>query len=110
MSQAPRDDGALARFPFCDSAAAEAVAEPLLDEGTIAGANLLPAMHSLYCWSGERGKAQQVGVPFKTATSLLDPAVARMVAVHPYKVPPVLGWHCGSVASATQAWMGGLLR
>ena len=99
---------ALIYAPFPDRETARAVATQLLDEKLIACANLLGEVESLYEWDGERGESSEMGVLFKTDASLLDEAVARLEALHPYETPAVLGWKCDAVGPATSAWLGSL--
>lgn len=99
---------ALIWCPFPDTASAESAANTLLDEGLIACANLLPAMRSLYVWQGTRGQAEETGVLFKTDAALLDAAIARLAALHPYETPAILGWRCDASAPATAAWLADL--
>lgn len=94
--------------PFPDEASAAAVADRLLDEKLVACANILAPIRSLYEWNGERGEAHEVPVLFKTDARLLDAAVARIAALHPYDTPAVLGWRCDAAGEATAAWLGGL--
>lgn len=99
---------ALIWSPFADEDSAAAVARQLLDEGLVACANILPPMRSLYVWRGERGEACEVAVLFKTDTSLLDRATARLAEIHPYETPAVLGWRVDAVAAPTAQWLGEL--
>ena len=101
---------ALIWSPFESEAAAAEVAGQLLDEGLIACANLLPGVRSLYVWQGERGEARECGALFKTEGSLLDRAVARLAALHPYETSAVVGWHADAAGPATAAWLGALAR
>ena len=100
---------ALIWSPFADPESAEAAASRLLDEGLIACANILPAMRSLYVWNGERGSGAECGALFKTDAALLDAAVARLAAIHPYEVPAITAWRCDAAAPATVAWLAGLV-
>lgn len=99
---------ALIYCPFPDHASAAKVAERLLGERLIACANIGGAVRSLFVWNGERGEAAEVGVLFKTREALLDSAVARIVELHPYDAPAVLGWRCDAVAEATANWLSRL--
>lgn len=99
---------ALVWCPFPDAASAEAAAAALLDAGLIACANILPPMRSLYVWQGERHADSEVGVLFKTNADLLDMAVARLGALHPYDQPAILGWACDVAAPETARWLGEL--
>lgn len=99
---------ALVWCPFPDAAAARTAAGILLDEGLIGCANIFPEMESLYAWQGERGGGTETGVLFKTDGRLLEKIVARLIAIHPYDEPAVLGWRCDAAAPATAAWLGDL--
>ena len=98
-------EAALIWCPFADEDSAAAVAGRLLDEGLVACANLIPAVRSLYVWNGERGESRETGCLFKTRADLLDAAVARIAALHPYDTPAVVGWLCGAAAEPTLAWL-----
>jgi periplasmic divalent cation tolerance protein len=82
----------------------------LLDEGLIACANMLPDMHSLYTWNGERGESRETGALLKTDAALLDKAIARLGELHPYDEPAIVGWRCDAALPATAAWLAGLVR
>ena len=93
---------------FADRESAVRAAETLLDEGLAACANILPGMHSLYVWQGERGEAEEVGVLFKTRGELLERACERLAEIHPYDAPAVSGWRADATAPATAAWLAEL--
>jgi len=100
---------ALIWSPFESEEAAAKAASQLLDEGLIACANLVPGMRSLYIWQGERGEARECGALLKTDASLLDKAVARLAAIHPYETPAVAGWGADAAPPSTAAWLGKLV-
>lgn len=100
--------GALVWCPFPDEDSAAKVATQLLDEKLVACANLLGPVRSLYEWDGERGDAREVGVLFKTHADVLEAAVERIAALHPYETPAVLGWRCDATGAATADWLGAL--
>lgn len=100
---------ALIWCPFASEDAAAEAAGQLLDEGLIACANLVPGVRSLYAWNGERGEARECGALFKTHADLLDRAVARLAAIHPYETPAIAGWRADATAPATSAWIDELL-
>ncbi len=99
---------ALIWCPFPDEAAVEDAVAILLGEGLVACANLLPGMRSLFVWEGRRQESREVGVLFKTRAGLLEPALERLCALHPYETPAALGWRCDAAAPATLAWLGAL--
>lgn len=99
---------ALIYAPFPDRESAREVAAQLLDEKLIGCANLMGEVESLYRWDGERGESTEMAVLFKTDAALLDAAVARLEALHPYDTPAVLGWKCDAAGTATAAWLGAI--
>jgi periplasmic divalent cation tolerance protein len=99
---------ALIWCPFASEDDAAKAASQLLDEGLVACANLLP-VRSLYVWQGERGEGRECGALLKTDASLLDRAVARLAAIHPYETPAIVGWRADAVPPATAAWLGQLV-
>ncbi|WP_338466959.1 divalent-cation tolerance protein CutA [Novosphingobium sp. ZN18A2] len=106
-NRAATDGGAAALVwcPFADVQSAETAASTLLDEGLIACANIMPPMRSLYRWNGERGEGTETGVLFKTCAHLLERAVARLEAIHPYDAPAITGWRCDAAGAATRGWL-----
>jgi periplasmic divalent cation tolerance protein len=99
---------ALIWCPFASEADAAAAAGTLLDENLIACANILPQIRSLYRWKGERGEANECGVLFKTIPALLEDAIARLEAIHPYETPAITGWHTDASGEATAMWLNEL--
>jgi periplasmic divalent cation tolerance protein len=106
----PRTGPALIWCPLPDADSARKLINTLLDERLVACANILPGMQSLFVWNGERGEAMETGVLLKTDTALLDRAVERITALHPYEQPAVIGWRCDSANAGTLAWLGALAR
>lgn len=100
---------ALIWCPFPDITAARTAASALLDEGLIACANILGEMQSLYQWHGERGESTETGVLLKTNSLVLERAIARLIELHPYEEPAILGWRCDAAAPGTSAWLGALI-
>ncbi len=100
---------ALIWSPFESEDAAAEAASRLLDEGLIACANVIPGLRSLYVWQGERGEAHECGVLFKTTEGLLERAIARLAAIHPYETPAITGWRADAAAPATARWLGELV-
>jgi periplasmic divalent cation tolerance protein len=110
MSEAASGGPALIWCPFPDPDSAAAAAGTLLDERLIACANLIPAMRSLYCWQGERGEATETAAMLKTDAALLEAALPRLAALHPYDELAILAWRCDAAAPATAAWLAALVR
>jgi len=100
---------ALIWCPFPDTPTAESAIGALLDEGLIACANVLPAMRSHFVWQGERQVTEEVGVLCKTDAALLDQAISRLGALHPYDTPAILGLRCDATLPATATWLASLV-
>lgn len=96
---------ALIWCPFPDRDTARAVAATLIDERMVACANILGPVESLYVWQGVRGEAEEIAVLFKTDAAVLDAAIARMGALHPYETPAITGWRCDAAHPATAKWL-----
>lgn len=101
----PGEDGAaLIWCPFADEDSAALIAGSLLDEGLIACANLVP-IRSLYIWNGERGEGRECAALMKTRADLLDAAIARLEAIHPYDTPAISGWRCDGTGPSMREWL-----
>lgn len=96
---------ALIWCPFPDSEVAASISKSLLDEGYIACANILPEIHSLFVWNGERDEGKEAAALLKTNSALLEDAITRLAALHPYDTPAIIGWRCDSAPPATAAWL-----
>lgn len=95
---------ALIWCPFADEESARAVLGQLLDERLVACGNCLPGVSSLFNWDGARGEGEEVGVLFKTTAALLDPAITRLEALHPYEQAAITGWTVRS-GEGTLRWL-----
>lgn len=91
-------------FPNLDSA--QRISDLLLDEELIGCANLMPALISTFQWDGKRDAAEETGALFKTNSALLDKAIERIEALHPYDQPAILGWVCDGSSRGTANWLG----
>jgi len=101
---------ALVWCPFPDGETAEIVAGLLIDEGLIACANMIGQIVSVFAWQGKRERTTETGVVLKTNSALLDRAIMRLAALHPYEEPAITGWVCDGAAPATISWLGALGR
>ena len=98
---------ALVYCPFPDAETAQRIGGQLLDEGLIACINIGNSITSLFAWDGERGSAEEIPALLKTDAALLEQAIVRLEALHPYESPAILGWPC-QAGAATRSWLGGL--
>jgi periplasmic divalent cation tolerance protein len=74
-----------------DVEVAARVARALLDERLIACASILPGVRSLYRWEGALHDEAEVLLVLKTRAEVFEALRARLVELHPYQVPEVLG-------------------
>lgn len=94
--------------PFPDRESARSAAKQLLSEKLIACANVLGEIESLFVWEDRPDSSTEIGVIFKTDSTLLDRASERLGELHPYDTPAILGWRCESSAPKTRDWLAGL--
>jgi periplasmic divalent cation tolerance protein len=66
------------------------IAGALLDERLAASVNIVPAIHSLYQWHGERCHTDEVLLLIKTRAALFDRLVPVVRSRHPYEVPGII--------------------
>lgn len=97
---------ALIYCPFPDRDTAREIAATLIEERMVACANILGQVESLYVWQGVLGEAEEIAVLFKTDAPMLERAIARLGALHPYETPAITGWRCDSAHPATAKWLG----
>jgi periplasmic divalent cation tolerance protein len=78
------------QFAVDDAAAADRIAEALLDERLVACAQRTVPITSRYRWKGSLESADEWLVLLKTRAELAERVVARVVEDHPYDVPEVI--------------------
>lgn len=71
-------------------AAAEALGRVLVAEKLAACVNIHPGVRSVYEWEGKVAVEDEVSAFIKTRAALVDAAMARLSALHPYDVPALL--------------------
>lgn len=92
MTDAPvQNCPALIWHPIPDRDVAASVSKSLLDEDHITCANIVPGIVSLFVWKGARDEGVEAAALIKTNSSLLDDAITRLAALHPYGEPAMLG-------------------
>jgi periplasmic divalent cation tolerance protein len=66
------------------------LANALLDQELVASANILPGVHSLYTWQGERSSTSEALLLAKTRGECFDRLVSVVQDLHPYEVPAII--------------------
>lgn len=69
---------------------AERIARALLEDRSIACANILERMQSLYWWEGKVQTATEAVLLLKTAADRVEQVIERVRELHSYEVPCVL--------------------
>ncbi len=75
--------------PNADEAAA--IAKTVVGEQLAACCNIIPGVRSIYTWKGEVCDDAEVLCLLKTTSTLFDELKERLVGLHPYDVPEVVG-------------------
>lgn len=73
-----------------DLAAAEHLANALVDERLAACANIVGPIRSIYRWRGERHSDEEFLLIIKTRRGLFDELAARVRALHSYETPEII--------------------
>ncbi len=88
-SEAPEVVVVFATFPSPEKATE--VARILVTEGLAACANLVPPVRSIYRWDGKVEEADEILAILKTTRERFDAMKDRLVELHSYDVPEVIG-------------------
>jgi len=84
---------------------AQRVARTLVEERLIACANVVPGVTSIYRWKDEVHADAEVVLIAKTRADLVEPAMARLAAIHPYDVPCITSWPLSQCHLAYADWV-----
>lgn len=74
-----------------DVEAAERIGAALVEERLAACVNVLSGVRSIYRWQGEVQRDDEVLLLVKTAESAFERLSARVLELHPYDVPEIVG-------------------
>jgi periplasmic divalent cation tolerance protein len=82
----------LAVYCTCpDENTAEGMAQTLVEEGLSACINIVPTVKSVYRWQGKTEAAAESLMIIKIAISNYEKIEQRIVELHPYELPEVIG-------------------
>src|SRR5215468_10760097 len=84
------DEILLAISTFPDAETASRIAQRLVEEKFAACANLIPGVHSVYCWKEKIETAGEVIVFFKTTRDRKAAFQENLHSLHPYEVPEII--------------------
>jgi periplasmic divalent cation tolerance protein len=88
-----------------DMAAAERIAEALVDERLAACVNILGSVRSVYRWKGAVERADEVAMIAKTTQGRFESLAARMRALHSYDTPAIVAWPIVAGDAAYLDWI-----
>jgi periplasmic divalent cation tolerance protein len=74
-----------------DPDVADRIARVLVEEGLAACVNRLPGVVSTYAWRGEIMVDVELLLLIKTTRSRFDALSRRIVELHPYELPEIIG-------------------
>jgi periplasmic divalent cation tolerance protein len=80
------------RVVLCNAppAAAEGLAEALVERRLAACVNVIPGVTSVYRWQGELCKDQEYTLLIKTTRGRLSALTTALEALHPYDLPEII--------------------
>jgi uncharacterized protein involved in tolerance to divalent cations len=78
-------------FVTCDSGQAETIATRVVEERLAACVNVTPTVRSCYVWDGKLTWSDEVLLVMKTTRSGFERLKERVVELHSYDVPEVVG-------------------
>ena len=82
----------LAVYCTCpDENTADRIAQTLVNEGLSACINIVPSVKSVYRWQGRIESATESLMIIKIAASNYERIEQRIVELHPYELPEVIG-------------------
>jgi periplasmic divalent cation tolerance protein len=82
----------LAVYVTCpDQNTAERIATTVVEERLAACANILGSVKSIYRWQNQVEHADEIGLVLKTTEEGFEALRQRVVTLHPYEVPCIVG-------------------
>lgn len=95
----------LSTFPSADKAAE--VARILVEEHLVACVNVIPAVRSVYRWQAAIQEDVEALAVIKTSRDHADVVTRRLVQLHPYELPEVIGLPLAAGHAPYLAWVVG---
>jgi len=90
---------------FADAEEAERIGRTVVEERLAACINILAPIHSIYRWEGEIQSTNEVAAILKTHHWNSDALIARIAALHSYKVPCIVTWPIDKVLRSYADWV-----
>jgi periplasmic divalent cation tolerance protein len=93
-----------------DEACAVRLARQVVEEGLAACGNLVGGVRSIYRWQGEIHDEPESMVIFKTTVARFEALKQRILELHPYDCPEVLGVDVADGHADYLAWVAGMVE
>jgi periplasmic divalent cation tolerance protein len=88
-----------------DQEQAAQMARTLVEEGLCACVNIVPGVRSVYRFEGQIHDEPEVLCLAKTRPALFERVCARVLELHPYRVPEILAFNVDDGSAAYLAWL-----
>ena len=95
---------------FGSAEKAAEVAGMLVDEELAACVNVIGGAHSVYRWQGKVEEQAEVLCLIKTTAEAFERLRARLVELHPYELPEVIGVPIGAGHAPYLEWLSASVR
>jgi len=102
-----RVDSPTVIFCTCPDTSASTIAHALVEERLVACVNVVSGVKSVYRWEGTVNEDEESLLVLKTTTSRYEEVERRLLEIHPYDVPEVLGLPTCSASEAYVDWLRG---
>lgn len=90
-----------------DATSARKAARTVVEESLAACGNLIPAVESIYRWEGKVAESTEVLLLLKTTRSRYAALEDRLLELHSYELPEILGFEIARGLPAYLAWVAG---
>lgn len=87
------------------AAEAKKIAETLVDEGFVAGVNIIPGVESIYRWEGKRCADKEWQLVMQTRQERLDALKKRLLQLHSYACPECMIFQIADGLPAYLDWI-----
>jgi periplasmic divalent cation tolerance protein len=89
---------------------AEKIAEALVEDGLVACVNILSSCRSVYRWKGQLVRDDEALMIAKTRRENFAAIEKRVMEIHSYDVPEIIGVELTSIAGGYRRFLGELLN
>jgi periplasmic divalent cation tolerance protein len=88
-----------------DAETARRIGRTLVEEKLVACVNVVPGVVSIFSWKGEIQEDDEVLCLMKTSPERFSQLRARLLELHPYELPEVLGFSVDDGSPAYLDWV-----